>query len=108
MKDMMLMNKYKIIWSPQFNEELEMIYNYIYFKLKSPQVAINLYYKVKNEISKLDLFPERYSKVLISKNYENQNLRKMLVGEYVIIYKVDNSARKSFYLTYIPWKTKLF
>lgn len=102
-------SEYDIILLPSFNKELDNIYNYIYMKLNSPNVAKKLYKLIKSEISKLNLFPERYSKIFISnKKYQNQNLRKIIIKNYVIIYQVDNDTRKSLYFTYISWKTKLF
>lgn len=92
------MDLYLIITMPQFEEELCKIYFYLYFSLYSPQTADNLISKVYQEISKLDLFPERYSKISITNNPKFKNLRKLPIDKYVIIYEVDNFLRKVYVL----------
>ena len=84
------MDKYFIIHSPQFREELARIIDYFIYSYLSPQSAIRFYDKVKSTISKLDLFPEGYSKIYGSKQLQNRNLRKIPVGNYIIIYETDN------------------
>ncbi len=81
---------YTILYSPQFKEELKGIYYYLYFSLNSPYSADNLLEKITHFISRLDLFPERYSKVLLNKNPKYYNLRKIPVDKYLILYEVDN------------------
>lgn len=83
------MSEYFINISLQFREELERIYFYISYVLSSPHTANKLYFKVKESVLSLNLFPERYSKILIT-NYSNHNLRKMVVNNYIIIYEVNN------------------
>ena len=87
------MIKYTIDTTPPFEEELERIYFYLSFFLHSKTVAKKLKSKINQEISRLDLFPERYSKV---QNIHNKNLRKMSVSNYIIIYEVDNNSHKVF------------
>lgn len=75
----------------------EYIFIFVHFG-KSPQIAKRLRTKIIQFISKLDLFPERYSKVQIKRKSQYQNLRKMPVGSYIIIYEVDNINYQVFIL----------
>lgn len=50
------MRKYNIIWSPNFKQELESIYNYICNKLNVKIIADNLYNQIINQIYSLKLF----------------------------------------------------
>lgn len=94
------MNNYSIILSPQFLEELDRIYYYFNYSLYSPEAADNLRIKVEHFISRLDLFPERYSLVPIKSNLKYRNLRKIPVGKYIILYEVDNDTQ-TVYILYI-------
>ena len=92
------MDKYIINITSHFSEELENIYYYIYFYLNSPKAANRLYNKVKNEILSLRNSPERYSKVYDIRDIKNDNIRKLLVSNYIIIYQVDNIKKQVFIL----------
>lgn len=91
---------YTIHYSPQFREELRGIYYYLCFSLDSPYSADNLLEKIKHFISRLDLFPERYSKVPPNANPKYYNLRKMPVDKYIILYEVDN-VNRTVYISHI-------
>lgn len=84
------MTEYDIILSPLFNRDLENIFNYIFFSLNEPQVAINFKSKVACKIASLKYFPNRYSKILI----HNIQYRKMPIGKYIIIYDVNFSKKQ--------------
>jgi len=81
--------------SPQFTIELDRICDYLSYSLNSPKTAKKFYFKVKNSIIfHLTLFPEQYSKVSISNKFQNRNLRKIPINNYIIIYEVDNYNHK--------------
>lgn len=96
---MIYMNKYIVKTTPSFEKELKNIYKHLSFKLKEPMIANKFYNKVIKEISSLQYFPERYTKI---SSYINQirNLRKLLVDRYVVIYEVNHNTRTSLYLTH--------
>lgn len=91
------MKKYRIIWSPEFNKELNDILYYITFKLKEPIVSKKFFKKVLKHLTTLEYFPEGYSKLSLN----NKIYRKLIVDKYTIIYQVKNNMRTSFYFTYI-------
>ncbi len=91
------MNEYSINITSQFREELDEIYYYIYFTLSSPNTAKVLYSKIKKTIFNLNLFPERYPKLLISK-YKHRNIRKAIVNNFIIVFEVDNISFEVFIL----------
>ena len=90
-------NKYEIIQTHSFEQELDFIYNYIRFNLKEPTTAIRLYDNVIFKILSLQYFPERCPKI---PTYKNNNIRKLLINNYIIIYEVNSNTRSSFYSTY--------
>lgn len=91
------MIEYSINLTSQFKGEFKKIHNYIFFSLCSPKAATNLYLKIKNSILSLNLFPERYPKISIIKSTK-RNLRKIIIGNYIIIYEVDNINYQVFVL----------
>lgn len=97
---MIYLNKYHILLTATFKEELEEIIYYIKYKLKEPLIAKKFYKNVIKEINSLEFMPERYNK--IEGIYDNaKTLRKILLNNYLIIYEVKNNTRTSLYLTYI-------
>ena len=84
--------KYSINITPTFANELEGIYKYMVDNLKVPNIAEKFNKKVKNPIFSLMYFPERFSKILIS---NKDNLRKIIVDNYIIIYEVNSNKRTS-------------
>ena len=93
---MTLINKYKIIWSPNAHYELQNIKYYIKNYLKEKNTAKNIVRKILSSISKLSYFPEKYAKIQIYN--KNNNVRKMSVANYLVIYEDDNISHKVFIL----------
>lgn len=95
------MIEYDIVWSPKAYKDIDKISYY----LKEEKIAKKLIRNILNSISTLKHFPERYAKI---EDINKDNIRKMLVKNYVVIYEVDSDTRASFYFTYLSWKTKLY
>lgn len=76
------MKEYNINLTNQFLEELNEI---LYFFPNSFLYKRKLYYEIRNIVSTLSIFPERYTKL----DYK-ENLRKLMINKFIIIYKVDN------------------
>lgn len=101
-------NKYNIGWADTFKQELRDIRHYLIFSLEVPKTANRIYLKIIKSILSLSFFPERYPKIYGSKRYKDKILRKLVINNYIILFTVDNNTRTSLYLTYLPWKTKLY
>ena len=91
--------KYKIIWSPNFKIELERILYYISNVLVEPRIAKKLYNKIIEQLASLQFFPERFAEIRIRKI----KFRRLLIQNFIIIYKVNIQKRWSLYLTYFSW-----
>ena len=72
------MKEYNVNLTNQFLEELEKI---LYFFPNSYLYKKKLYYDIRNTVSTLSIFPERYMKL---KN-EKKNIRKLIVNKFIII-----------------------
>ena len=87
------MKEYGVIMEPQFLEELDAI---LYFFPDSYIARKKLYTEVRNIVLSLSIFPERYSK--ISKNFRTNNIRKLSINKFIIIYEVDNKKSEVYIL----------
>lgn len=90
---MTLNDKFNIKITAEFKEDLEKVYNYIFLNLHSKSIADNLYSTVIHEISSLQTFPERFSRVTYFK-YPNINIRKFLIFNYLVIYQVNRQTHQ--------------
>ena len=93
------MDKYVVHWTKNFSWELDEIYNNLFYFTSSLKIANRFYQNITEHISKLDLYPERYSKIFLSKN-QKRDLRKIPIKNYTIIYEVDN-VKKEIYILHI-------
>lgn len=87
------MKEYSVIIQPQFLEELEVI---LYFFQNRYSTKSKVYTEVRNTVSSLSIFPERYSK--ISNDFNRRNLRKLPINKYVVIYEVNNEKNEIYLL----------
>ena len=83
------MKEYSIILQPQFFEELEVI---LYFFQDRYTTKRKIYAEVRNTVSSLSIFPERYSK--INDKINTKNVRKLPINKYVVIYEVNNDKNE--------------
>ena len=92
------MNKFTINLTPEFENELDTIYFELLFTNHNIVSAKHFFYKVRKSILDLSIFPERYSRL---SNYEKSlelNIIKLLLENYLIIYRVDNQTNQVFVL----------
>ena len=97
---MILNNKFQVLLTATFKEELEEIIYYLKYKLKEPSIAKRFYRKVINEIYSLEFMPERYKRIEVIYYNKTRNLRKTFVNNYIIIYEVKRNMRTGIYFTY--------
>ena len=69
------MKEYNVNVTNQFLEELDEI---LYFFPNSNLLKRKMYYEIKNIVSTLSIFPERYMKL---KN-DKKNIRKLIVNKF--------------------------
>lgn len=92
-----LESTYKIIYSEEYNQELEEIYYYIAIHLKEEKIAENLVKKIRKEILRLQYFPKE--NIVLLKNRKDK-LYRLVVKNYIIIYQV-NIKVKTVYILHI-------
>ena len=82
-------NKYEVILTDIAREDLEEIYEYISKYLLEPVIAKKLMNKIEQRILKLEENPYMYEKVRIK--YNNDVYRKLVVDNYIVLYKAYKS-----------------
>lgn len=95
------MKEYNINLTNQFLEELNEI---LYFFPNSYLYKRKLYYEVRNIVSTLTIFPERYAKL----NDKEKDIRKLTINKFVIIYNVDNINNQVYILHIFSEKQDYF
>ena len=93
---MTYIKQYDIHPTTTFKEEVKEIYRYLAITLREPSVANNLYRKIRRKIDTLKYLPERYSGI----SNLNQNIRRLLVDNYVIVYEIKKDTWSNIYFTY--------
>lgn len=93
---MIYIKQYDIHPTTTFKEEVKEIYRYLAITLREPSVANNLYRKIRRKIDTLKYLLERYSGI----SNLNQNIRRLLVDNYVIVYEIKKDTRTNIYFTY--------
>lgn len=90
--------KYHIIWTTNFKYELKKIFNYLIYFLNLPLSAEKLHRKIVTSLSTLQYFPERHSKIREIKNFKYKNIHRLIIDNYIIIYKVNSDTGQVFIL----------
>lgn len=83
-------DKYKVIITPQAQQHLKGIRDYILYELKSPIAAKNTLLLLKTEIESLEIMPNRFPKA--DEIIQNENgIHKMTVKNFLIYFTVDEN-----------------
>lgn len=89
----MVAKRYKILLSPIFIDEVEKIYFYISRELHEENIAKKVIKNIKDKIQLLQTSPYIYAK-LEDKHKLKKVHRKIVIGNYVVIYTVDDTKRQ--------------
>ncbi len=83
--------KYNVGYSSDATEDLDIIYSYISGKLFARKAAKRIVRRIREQVRSLDMFPERHP-LAPEERLASAGLRKVAVENYVIYYKIDESA----------------
>ena len=92
------MDKYSVKLMSRAQRDLDGIYAYIAQTLMEPGTALALVERIEKEILSLDQMPYRYS-VRQTGAYANRGYRQLLVGNYTVIYRVDEAKKQVIVVT---------
>ena len=92
------MDEYSVKLTGRAQRDLDGIYAYIAQTLLEPGTANDLLDKIEQEILSLDHMPFRWPERRTGV-YANRGYRQMLVGNYTVVYRVDETAKQVIIVT---------
>ena len=92
------MDKYSVKLMSRAQRDLDGIYTYIAHTLLEPGTALALVERIEKEILSLDQMPYRCP-VRQTGAYANRGYRQLLVGNYTVIYRVDEAQKQVIVVT---------
>ena len=81
---------YQVILSDAANRDLRNIFEYIFYELKAPQSASGMLDKLEKAVLSLEKMPNRH-RIIEREPWLSRKVRLMPVGNYVVIYFVDDN-----------------
>ena len=85
-------DNYEVVVTDMAREELEEIYDYIFNNLYNKTAADNLMNKIEHAIFSLEENPYKCVEVHIKQN--DDIYRKLVVGNYIVLYNIDNEYKQ--------------
>ena len=92
------MDKYKVSLTSRALRDLDDIYVYIAQTLLVPETALGLVDKIEKEILSLEEMPYRFPERKTGA-YANKGYRQLFVGNYTVIYRIDEKRRQVMVIT---------
>ena len=92
------MDNYEVLLSPKALRDLDAVYAYISSVLQAPDTAEALIDKLEAEIFSLEQSPYRCPERSIG-SYANKGYRQLLVKNYTVIYRIDETHKQVVIIT---------
>lgn len=92
------MDKYTLSLTSRALRDLDGIYVYIAQTLQVPETALELVDKIEKEILSLEEMPYRFPERKTGA-YANKGYRQLFVGNYTVVYRVDEKHRQVIIVT---------
>ncbi len=94
------MDSYTIIMTPDANDDLTALQRYITDVLCAPGTALACVRAVRGKIAGLSEMPARY-RTVDEEPWHSRAVRRILVRNYYVYYRIDESAKKVYILNVI-------
>lgn len=92
------MDKYNVSLTSRSLRDLDGIYVYIAQTLLVPETALGMVDKIEKEILSLEEMPYRFPERKTGA-YANKGYRQLFVGNYTVIYRIDEKRRQVIVIT---------
>ena len=92
------MDKYNVSLTSRALRDLDGIYAYIAQTLLVPETALGMVDKIEKEILSLEEMPYRFPERKTGA-YANKGYRQLFVGNYTVIYRIDEKRRQVIVIT---------
>ncbi|MBQ3644636.1 MAG: type II toxin-antitoxin system RelE/ParE family toxin [Candidatus Riflebacteria bacterium] len=97
------MISYEIIMTPDSENDLIELSDYISDVLLAPKTAISYLREIRNEIKKLENFPKKYA-ILQEEPFYSLKIRRFIVNNFFVYYRIDEENRIVYILNIIYYK----
>lgn len=94
------MEKYRVILTHEASAELIELKNYIAHILKAPDTALRYIRGLRQEIEKLETFPESIAPV-DDEPWRSRGIRRKIYKNFYIYYRVEKSEKRVYVLNVI-------
>ena len=94
------MQTYKIIMTPDATDDITELSRYIAKNLLAPETALSYVRDIRQEIAKLSEMPGIY-KPVDDEPWHSRGVRKILVKNFFVYYRIDEESLKVFILNII-------
>ena len=85
------MSKYKVLLTPEFQQEIRDIHSYIANTLLVPETAAKQAVRIMDVVKSLDEMPER-NPLYEKEPWHSRGLRKVVIDNYVVFYYVNKKV----------------
>ncbi len=85
------MSKYKVLLTPEFQQEIRDIHSYIANTLLVPETAAKQVVRIMDVVKSLDEMPER-NPLYEKEPWHSRGLRKVVIDNYVVFYYVNKKV----------------
>lgn len=92
------MDRYKVKVNPRAVRELDNIYEYIANEKLDPENAKGQADRIKDAVLNLETFPQSHQERNEGR-YAGKGYRQLLVDNYIVIYRIDESHRTVYVVT---------
>ena len=87
------MSKYKVLLTPEFQQEIRDIHSYIANTLLVPETAAKQVVRIMDVVKSLDEMPER-NPLYEKEPWHSRGLRKVVIDNYVVFYYVNKKVNE--------------
>lgn len=94
------MDSYEIIMTSDAADDLAELRDYIAYSLSAPETALSYIRAIRKEIESLSDMPARY-KTVDDEPWRFKGIRKIIVKNFYIYYRIDEDARRVYILNVI-------
>ena len=94
------MDSYRIIVTPDANDDLAKLRFYIAYILLVPDAALRLIRVIRNEIASLKKLPARIVPVN-EEPWHSRGIRFLIVKNFYVYYRIDEEAKKVYVLNVV-------
>ena len=85
-------SEYRVKYSPEALDDIRGIYSYIAIELQAEQTAVNQVNRIRQNIRKLSMYPEKH-RIVGWEPWNSMGMRMLPVDNYVVYYLIEEDKK---------------